>query len=53
MLTDAEHVECGDRSLEPLEPELAHRLHLDLVSDLRVQALRDEDLAGGGLVGEP
>ena len=46
MLTDAEHVECGDRSLEPLEPELADRLHVDPVLDLRVEALRDEDLAG-------
>ena len=39
MLTDAQHVECRDGPVEPLEPELADRLHLDVVLDLRVQAL--------------
>ena len=45
-LADGDDVEGGDRPLESLERELAGRLHLDFVLDLRVEALRDQDLAG-------
>jgi hypothetical protein len=38
--------------LEPFERELADRLHFDFVFDLRVKALRDQDLAGGRFVCE-
>jgi hypothetical protein len=51
-LADGDDVERRDRSLEPFERELPDRLHFDLVFDLRVEALRDKDLAGGRLIGQ-
>src|SRR5262245_321043 len=52
LLANRDEVERRHRSLEPLERELAGRLRLDVVFDLGVEALRDQDLAGGSLVGQ-
>ena len=52
-LADGDDVERYDRPLETLERELAGRLHVDVVLDLRVETLRDQDLPAGRLVGEP
>ena len=52
-LVNGEDVERLHRSRESLECELADRLHVDVVLDLRVETLRDENLSTGRLVGEP
>src|SRR5213592_3082717 len=46
------HAEGRNRSLEALEVELADRLGVDQRPGLGVDALADEDLAGGGLGAE-
>src|SRR6478735_7748866 len=53
LVADGNHVEGRDGSPETLQCELAGRLGLDLVLDLRVEALRDQDLTGGRLIGKP
>jgi hypothetical protein len=52
-LVNGEDVERRHRSRESLECELADRLRVDVVLDLRVETLRDENLFTGRLVGEP
>src|SRR5947199_8897486 len=52
-LANGESVEGGDRAREALERELTDRFDLDVVFHFGVEPLRDQDLAAGGLVGEP
>src|SRR5438477_10185209 len=52
-LANGENVEGGDRAREALERELTDRFDLDVVFHFGVEPLRDQDLAAGGLVGEP
>jgi hypothetical protein len=50
---NADYVERGDRARETLERELTDTPAICAVFDLSVQALCDQDLAVGRLVGEP
>src|SRR3954447_8472782 len=52
LCTNADDVERRDGSRETLQGELAGRLDIDLVFDLRVEPLRDQDLTSGRLIGQ-
>src|ERR1051326_1311765 len=45
-------VERGDWPLKPLKRELSGRLHVDILLNLCVKALRNQDLPTGRLIGE-